>query len=271
MKKWIILLALLAWPSVGWCTEWGGTAWQHADSVKMAHVRQGASYVTYNYGAHVQNFTGYTGTTDSFVMFIQPYANVRPGGCVDDSMVWHLFWDTPNSTPAGGLTTDTLRVGVFPLRRAWGEGTKTGSAAAAGECTWDSAAKATVAWGSPGAKNVSTDRYPAVDTIIMRGTSTTVDSMWWSTTSGYGPTKIGDAGEVKFKIPTASIPDAIAYGVVLEIIRNVGFSGPVSRWNTDNDGTSGSRPYPQGGYHTSETTALTAGAVTVGAVTVGGK
>jgi len=60
------------------------------------------------------------------------------------------YWDEPTAY-------------IAPLRRTWGEGTGTGdgSAAEAGDATWNAAQYGSVTWTTVGAQSDSTDRYAA--------------------------------------------------------------------------------------------------------------
>lgn len=59
---------------------------------------------------------------------------------------------------AEGTQSGTLTISAYNVLRDWGEGTKTLSAAASGECNWDAAKASVDNWGTAGCSNTSTDR-----------------------------------------------------------------------------------------------------------------
>lgn len=151
-------------PRGGMLPDWGGKAtYQHPDSMRVTHVR--SSDVANNYGAYTWTASAPGAAAQTRNMFYKPVADHRTGGYIQDSCKLHFYNDPNNSTPfADGA--DTAYMTLFILKRAWGEGTKTGATAGTGECNWTYADSAAVAWSTAGALGAN-DRYGPLDSFAV--------------------------------------------------------------------------------------------------------
>jgi hypothetical protein len=271
----LFVLLTLAWPTVGWGQDWGGTTvYQFADSVHMVYMRQNAT--NNNFGISTNIIIGNTATTDSITAIIRPVDDNRsPTESDDSAYAWFYFLEGGQVDAPG----ETMWVAVYVLLKDWREGTKNNATATLCDCSWDSAFTApgsgctATAWSSEGAKGSGTDREATpIDTIRFVGiTATPGDTVAVRTSSGFTDT-VGASNPIRIKVPGNKVDGFFQYGVVLIEIASVGDVTPNVQFSTDDHATAGLRPWMEGWESPSSTNVLSIGAATIGGnVVVGGK
>lgn len=251
---WPLALWMILWMPKAQAGTWGSVADTASDSIEATSLYYdgpGPDSLD-NFGTLTLLSNRWSGSVSHRTHLIRMKNDKHTAGYTQDSAkLIYTYQTLPGND-------DSIMFYWYVLRRDWGEGTHADAPATSGEACWTYAQYNTVAWGTRGAKNTSTDRQSTVACSLL------VDSaFWYSRVSG---------GTVRCTLRIAGThltQDFFDYGLVCDIGWVQHLDPANFAFASDDHGTLTKRPYFLGWESPTAATALKIGTVQLGTTKIG--
>jgi hypothetical protein len=135
--------------------DWGGPDQRNPTQLDVTKGR--ASQSTLNFGAltSMNVESGNPSTVAAQTTYIKMVNDPRTAGYTQLGCTLYVWYTASSSDPDNDA--DSLKIHGYVFRRTWGEGDNVGTTSDAGEADWVDAQDGSVAWGTAGALNTTSD------------------------------------------------------------------------------------------------------------------